>query len=136
MEFDTKISLVVHKDLEIWQKLNVTEFLTSGIVCAKENITREDYHDANGFVYNPLVIQPMIILEATAEQLARTICRAKDRSVKASVFIEGMFATAHDKANRHAVSQYTSELLPLVGVSMRSNKKTIDKVIKRLKLHQ
>ena len=135
MEFDTKIALVVRKDLETWQKLNVTAFLTSGIVGATENIIGENYKDANGHAYNPLVIQPMMIFEATADQLTRTLRRAKDREVKSSVFIEDMFTTAHDEANRQVVSQYSSELLPLVGVSMRSNKKTIDKIIKGLKLH-
>lgn len=136
MEFDTKIALVVRKDLETWQKLNVTAFLSSGIVGVTENIIGENYKDANGYAYNPLVIQPMMIFEATADQLTRTLRRAKDRGVKSSVFIEDMFTTAHDEANRQVVSQYTSELLPLVGVSMRSNKKTIDKIIKGLKLHQ
>lgn len=31
MEFDTKIKLVLRDDLEMWQKLNVTAFLMSGI---------------------------------------------------------------------------------------------------------
>jgi hypothetical protein len=30
--FDTKFAIVVRQDLEVWQKLNVTAFLTSGIV--------------------------------------------------------------------------------------------------------
>jgi hypothetical protein len=30
--FDTKIAIVVREDLATWQKLNVTTFLTSGIV--------------------------------------------------------------------------------------------------------
>jgi hypothetical protein len=34
MTFDTKIAIVVRDDLAVWQKLNVTAFLTSGIVGA------------------------------------------------------------------------------------------------------
>ena len=30
--FDTKIAIVVREDLAVWQKLNVTAFLTSGVV--------------------------------------------------------------------------------------------------------
>lgn len=36
--FDTKIALVVREDLATWQKLNVTAFLTSGIVGANEGL--------------------------------------------------------------------------------------------------
>ncbi len=32
MQFDTKFAIVVRDDLETWQKLNVTAFLTSGII--------------------------------------------------------------------------------------------------------
>ena len=31
MDFDTKIAIVVRDDLAVWQKLNVTAFITSGI---------------------------------------------------------------------------------------------------------
>jgi len=31
MRFDTKIAIVLRDDLETWQKLNVTAFLSSGI---------------------------------------------------------------------------------------------------------
>jgi hypothetical protein len=31
MQFDTKIAVVIRTDLEVWQKLNIASFLTSGI---------------------------------------------------------------------------------------------------------
>jgi adenylate cyclase len=34
MQFDTKIAVVIRTDLEVWQKLNVASFLTSGIAAA------------------------------------------------------------------------------------------------------
>ena len=48
--FDTKIAIVVREDLATWQKLNVTAFLTSGIVGANEGLlglrqpTRSRHH--------------------------------------------------------------------------------------------
>jgi hypothetical protein len=30
-DFDTKVALIVRDDLEVWQRLNVTAFLMSGI---------------------------------------------------------------------------------------------------------
>ena len=70
--FDTKIVLVVRDDLATWQKLNVTAFLTSGIVAQTPTIIGEAYRDAAGNVYNPMSIQPMVVLVADQETL-RTI---------------------------------------------------------------
>ena len=45
MTFDTKIAIVVRDDLAMWQKLNVTAFLTTGIVGATEGLLGEPYED-------------------------------------------------------------------------------------------
>jgi len=128
VEFDTKIALVIRNDLELWQKLNVTAFLTSGIVGTTEGIMGEAYRDADGSLYHPLVIQPMIILAATTQELTRTCQRAASRELRVAVYIEDMFTTGHDDANRAAVSAYSAAELPLVGLSMRGERKVVDKV--------
>ena len=48
MQFDTKTALVILNELELWQKLNVTAFLTSGIVVTTDRIMGETDVDANG----------------------------------------------------------------------------------------
>ena len=136
MNFDTKIALIVRDDLEVWQKLNVIAFLTSGIIGTTDGIMGEMYKDASNYIYHPMAIQPMIVLSATAAELTRTRRRAASRDVRMSVYIEDMFSTGHDEANRETVAQYESDALPLVGLSMRSEKKTIDKITKGLKLHK
>jgi len=65
----------------------------------------------------------------------RTRRRAADRSIRVSIYIQDMFSTGHDDANREAVSRYASDALPLVGLSMRGEKKAVDKITKGLKLH-
>jgi hypothetical protein len=42
--FDTKIAIVVSEDLVTWQKLNVTAFLTSGIVGGNQHLLPEQRH--------------------------------------------------------------------------------------------
>ena len=80
--FETKIAIVVRDDLAPWQELNVTAFLTSGIVGASQGLLGEPYEDAAGNTYNPLVIQPMIVLSASAEAIIEPcindlqLCRA------------------------------------------------------------
>ena len=133
--FDSKIALIVREDLELWQKLNVTAFLASGIAGTTDGILGAEYEDAGNGIYHPLVIQPVIIMAATADTLQRTRKRAVDRTIKMAVYIEDMFSTDHDAANREAVKKYLSEDLPLVGLAMRGERKTIDKITKGLKLH-
>ncbi len=134
MQFATKIALVVRADLESWQKLNVTAFLASGIVGAGERLIGEPYRDADGRQYLAMIIQPMIVLGADHASLHRARGRAISRGVPVAVYIEDMFATGHDAANREVVSRYAGDALPLVGIGMRAERKVIDKITKGLRL--
>ena len=102
--FDTKIALVVRDDLAMWQKLNVVAFLTSGIVGAQQGLVGEPYEDAEGHTYHPLLIQPVIVLGAGAAAIKTIYQRAMTHGVRFSLYIEDMFATGHDAANREAVA--------------------------------
>ena len=133
--FDTKIAIVVRDDLLVWQKLNVTAFLVSGVLGADADLLGEDYEDASGVTYNPLIVQPMIVLAANGETLAKIHRRALDRGVRLSVYIEDMFATGHDAANRAAVRGYATEDLNLVGLALRDDRKTVDKITKGARMH-
>ena len=133
--FDTKIALVLLEDLAVWQKLNVSAFLTSGILGANEKLLGEPYADADGNTYAPLIIQPIVVLSASESEIQRTYARAMGRDVNLAIYIEDMFRTGHDAANRAAVSLHKSDDLNLVGIAMREDKKVVDKVIKGLKLH-
>lgn len=135
MNFDTKIAIVVAEDLAVWQKLNVTAFLTSGIIGATEGIMGEVYEDGSEKTYLPLCIQPMIVLKTNRAKLQTILNRANSRGVAAAIYIEDMFATGHDAANRETVTHYQSEALPLVGLAVRGERKIIDKIVKGAKLH-
>jgi len=133
--FDTKIAIVIRDDLAPWQELNVTAFLTSGIVGANQGLLGEPYEDAAGNKYNPLVIQPMIVLSAGAEAIRTIYRRAMERGVRLSLYIEEMFATGHDAANRAAVKQHLPETLNVVGLALREDKKLVDKITKGARMH-
>ena len=135
MEFDTKIVIVIAEDLPVWQKLNVTAFLTSGIIGVTEDIMGEVYRDGSDQSYLPLCIQPVMIMKTTRDRLRTFLNRANSRGVAASVYIEDMFATGHDAANRETVRRYPTEELPLVGLAIRGERKEIDKIVKGAKLH-
>ena len=67
--------------------------------------------------------------------LARIHARALDRGVDMAIYIADMFATGHDAANRAAVRQHATELLDLVGLALRDDRKVVDKITKGAKMH-
>ena len=133
--FDTKIAVVVRDDLAVWQKLNVVAFLTSGVVGANPGLIGEPYEDAAGNTYNALMIQPTIVLSADRETLKAIYRRAMERRARMSLYIEDMFSTGHDAANRAAVKQHPPETLEVVGLALREEKKTVDKITKGARMH-
>lgn len=133
--FDTKIAIVVREDLAVWQKLNVTAFLTSGVVGSDTGLLGERYEDAAGNLYTPLAIQPMIVLSADAKMINTIYRRALERSARLSLYVEDMFKTGHDAANRAVVRQYEPHEMNVVGLALREDKKTVDKITKGAKMH-
>lgn len=126
----TKIAIIVRDDLAVWQKLNVTAFLTSGLVGAAPDLIGAPYEDAAGNAYHALAIQPMIVLAADAATMKAIYQRAMERKVRLSLYIADMFATGHDAANRAAVRKHRPEDLDVVGLALREERKTIDKITK------
>ena len=135
MVFDTKIAIVLRDDLEMWQRLNVTAYIASALVADNPQIVGENYEDASGNQYMPMVIQPMLVFQSDANGIQRTYRRAMEREVKLAIFTSDLFSTGNDIDNRAAVRGKQADELDLVGVAMRADRKTVDKVIKGLKLH-
>ena len=134
--FDTKIAIVLRNNLASWQKLNVTAFLTSGIVGRSPEVIGEPYRDRAGNLYNPLSVQPIIVLSADAETMAAIHRRSLEREVTPSIFIEEMFSTGHDAANRAIFAEFAPEDAKVVGIAMRADKKLVDKITKGAKMHE
>jgi hypothetical protein len=133
--FDTKIAIVLRNNLASWQKLNVTAFLVSGIVGQYPDVIGEPYRDRSGNLYNRLSVQPMIVLSADDVTIAAIHRRALERDVTSSLFIEDMFATGHDAANRDVFAQFSPEDARVVGIAFRAAKKIVDKITKGAVMH-
>jgi hypothetical protein len=133
--FETKFVVVVREDLAVWQKLNVTAFLATGVAAAKPDIIGENYRDAAGNVYHPMSRQPIIVLSASAEILGKIHQRTLQRDVEASLYIEEMFSTGHDADNRAALAEFTPEEAKVVGLAFRADKKIADKISKGARMH-
>ena len=133
--FDTKIAILVRDDLATWQKLNVTAFLMSGITAANTELIGEQYVDKNGNRHLPMSRQPVIILSGAATVLRNARNRANERGIATVAYIEEMFATGHDEANRAVFSEHMSNENNTVGIALRADKKIVDKITKGAKMH-
>jgi hypothetical protein len=135
MQFDTKIAVVVRTDLEAWQKLNVTAFLSGGIAAAFPECIGAPYEDGSSTKYLALIGQPILIYGADGPALSRALERALARNVTPAVYTEDMFRTGHDAANRDVVRAVARADLNLVGLAFRAERKVIDKIVDGLKFH-
>jgi hypothetical protein len=135
MQFETKIAVVVRDDLAAWQAINVTAFLVSGIAGTVPGVVGEPYEDASGNEYLPMFVQPVLVYEADGPALRRVYDRAMSRSVTPAVYTRELFTTNHDAANREAVAAVAAADLDLVGIAFRAERKTVDKIVDRLRFH-
>ncbi|MFL5830842.1 MAG: DUF2000 family protein [Solirubrobacteraceae bacterium] len=135
-DFSTKAAVVVRDDLAPWQRLNVTGFLVSGLIGAAEpEAIGEPYEDGDGVKYLPLLVQPLLVFEASAEQLRRARERAASRGVTPAIYTAQMFSTGNDGENRAAVRAVATDELDLVGIGIRTGHRDADAVLRGLRRH-
>ena len=135
IRFDTKIAVVLRDDLEVWQRLNVTAFLVSGVSQRAPEVIGEPYADADGTEYLPMFRQPVLVLTGGKEALAASHDRAISRGVALSVFTADLFATGNDRDNRAAVRAVRTADLDLAGMAVYGPRGVVDKIVKGARMH-
>jgi hypothetical protein len=135
MRFDTKIAIAVREDLAVWQKLNVTAFLASGIAHATDDIMGKPYEDGAGREYLALLREPVLVYAADAAQLARVHERALSRGLPTALYTAEMFTTGNDDDNRAVVRSADPARLDLVGLAVHGPRNGVDRTMKGLVLH-
>lgn len=133
--FDTKVALLVHEELAVWQKLNVAAFLATGIAGAAPEAMGEPYEDAAGRVHARLLGQPILVFAADLEVLRRAHAQALQRGLACAAYVRAMFETGHDAANRAVFKAGSAEEPDLVGLALRGPRKDVDKATKGARLH-
>jgi hypothetical protein len=135
-DFDTKVAVVVRDDLAAWQRLNVTAFLMTGVTAAAgDGVVGADYVDADGVRYLPMLRQPVLVFEASAQRLKTVHERALRREVPIAIYTAELFATGHDDDNRLAVGAVPTADLDLVGLALRAQHRDADAVLRGLRRH-
>lgn len=135
MIFDTKVAILVLDDLAVWQKLNVTAFLATGIAAAAPEAMGTPYENAAGRRFAPLLGQPILVFAADGPTLLRCYQQAQSRELTCAVYVRAMFSTGHDAANREVFKAEPAETPDLVGLAVRGPKKDVDKATKGAALH-
>ena len=135
VSFDTKIAIILRDDLKPWQALNVTAFLVSAIGQRDPEVIGEPYADADGTQYLPMFRQPVVVLQAGKDSLARSFERAVSRDVALSIFTADLFMTGNDRDNRAAVRSVRRADLDLVGIAVFGPRSAVDKISKGVHIH-
>ncbi len=135
MKFDNKIVAILRQDLLMWQKLNVTAFIMSGIG-GRQDVLGEPYVDGVGKMYLPMSKQPILIYAASSEQLKEILFKAQSKEVHMAIYTEELFNTYNDEDNRAKVAEFATNDLNLVGIGMIGKKNHVDRLTKGLNLHE
>jgi hypothetical protein len=133
MRFDTKIAVAVRDGLPCWQQLNVTAFLASGIAAGADETIGKPYEDCAGNGYLGLFRQPVLIYEASGQDLLAAHGRALARDLRIAIYTMDMFGTGNDDDNRAVV--LAAAELDLAGIAVYGPRNAVDKVFKGVTLH-
>jgi hypothetical protein len=133
--FDTKVAILVHEDLALWQKLNVTAFVATGIASAVPEALGEPYQDSAGRFHARLLGQPILIYAASTDVLQRAWHQCVQRDLKRSAYVRAMFETGHDAANRAVFRAEPVDAPDLVGLALHGAKNDVAKATKGARLH-
>jgi hypothetical protein len=135
VRFDTKIAVLLRDDLAPWQRLNVTAFLVSGLGTVSPEVIGEPYEDADGAGYLPMLRQPVMVFQGSADVLTAAHSRALSRALPTGVFTSDLFATGNDRDNRAAVRAVGKDKLDLVGLVVYGPRNAVDKTLKGARMH-
>jgi hypothetical protein len=131
----TKITVLLREGLLPWQELNVTAFLAGAVAAGVPELIGRPYEDADGTRYLATFRQPVLVLTAPAEVLARARARALERGLPTSLFTADLFATGGDDDNRAAVRVVRGGDLDLVGIAVHGPRTAVDKVTRGARMH-
>jgi hypothetical protein len=130
-----KVAVAVRDDLAVWQRLNVTAFVISGVGTAHPELIGEPYVDGSGRVFLPKLGLPVLVYAGDHDGVQRAFRRALERDLAVSVYTDALFSTGNDVDNRAAVAEVATDDLVVAGFSVAGQAKQVDKVFDKLAFH-
>ena len=135
VRFDTKLAVILDESLAVWQKANVTAFLISGLAATDPSLVGDPYKTRRA-TSTRRCAGSRFSSSADAAGIRRAYERAMTRGVeRLAIFTHELFATSHDAANRAAVAAVQADDLALAGIALHADRRTVDKVVDRLRPH-
>lgn len=133
MMYPTKTALILLDDLAAWQQVNISAFLTGGLMHRFPEMAGDAYRDGNDNYYLAMIREPVFVYGADAETMRRTFERARSRGIPFSIYTRPLFATSNDADNRASVAATPTAELELVGLGLHGDRKLVDKIVNGLK---
>jgi hypothetical protein len=134
--YENKIAVVVLKNLDDWQKLNVTAFLASSVAISFPDTHGEPLISASGTAYLPFLKHPILVYAADSEeQIKRAFSRATERELHVGIYTRELFATKNEEDNITEIAKHTDADLDLVGIVIYGENKKVDTAVDKLKFH-
>ena len=127
MHADHKLAVAVRTDLAVWQKVNVTAFVVSGLGATDPDLVGEPYVDADGQRYLPMFVQPVLVCGGDGPALTRAFTRARARDLAVAVHTDDLFATGNDVDNRAAVAKVATLDLALAGFAVGGPRREVQR---------
>jgi hypothetical protein len=135
MSADWKLAVAVREDLATWQKLNVTAFVVSGIGSSFPDLVGQPYRDASAQQYLSMFALPVLVYAGDAQGVRRGFTRAVERGLAVAIYTDDLFKTDNDVANRAQVAAVAGDELVVAGFAVTGDRKQVDKVFDKLRLH-
>ncbi|WP_395450185.1 DUF2000 family protein [Aminobacter sp. UC22_36] len=133
MMYPTKTALILIDDLAAWLKVNISAFLTGGLMHGYPDMAGEPYRDNDDNFYLAMIREPVFVYGADALTIRRTYERARSRGMAFSIYTRPLFATSNDADNRASVAATPAAELDIVGLGLHGERKLIDKVVNGLR---
>lgn len=133
MMYPTKTALILLDDLAAWQQVNISAFLTGGLMHRFPEMAGEAYRDCDDNYYLAMIREPVFVYGANAETMRRTFERARSRGIPFSIYTRPLFVTSNDADNRASVAATRTAELDLVGLGLHGDRKLVDKIVNGLK---
>lgn len=127
--------MAVRDDLAVWQQLNVTAFVVSGLGTVHPGLVGAPYVDGDGRRYLPMFVTPVLVFAGTGAALRRAFDRSAERGLSVAVYTDDLFATSNDADNRAQVAAVATAELTLAGFAVAGPAKQVDKAFDKLRLH-
>ncbi|WAX97062.1 DUF2000 domain-containing protein [Aminobacter sp. NyZ550] len=133
MMYPTKTALILLDELAPWQKVNVSAFLTGGLMHGYPEMAGEPYKDNDDNFYLAMIREPVFVYGADSQTIRRTFERARSRGMAFSIYTRPLFVTNNDADNRASVAATPAAGLDIVGLGLHGDRKRVDKIVNGLK---